>query len=108
VRLEGRLVRIVIDTNALESDRYAQRPVADVAWRGAAAGDFELVVPEAVVAELVKHFPEKLHHAVTELQAALKKHGRELDTFGVDPPLALSVDQAELSSGYEAALRALY
>jgi hypothetical protein len=98
-------VKIVIDTNALENDRYAKRPVADAAWRGAAVGDFELVVPEAVIGELVKHFPEALQKTAGELDAALKKRRREFATFGLDAPQMPSIDVAALSAAYEAALR---
>lgn len=99
-------VQVVIDTNALEGDRYAQRPVADAAWRGAAAGDFQLVVPEAVVGELVKHFPTALQETLDELAAALKKRRRELHTFGIQAPEPPAIDVEVLCAGYEAALRA--
>src|SRR4051812_27879353 len=99
-------MKIAIDTNALEGDRYARRPVADAAWRGAAAGDFEIVIPEAVIRELVKHFPEVLSETLDELEAALKKRGRELRAFGHDAPPMPALDAARLSAEYEEALRA--
>jgi hypothetical protein len=99
-------MKIVIDTNALEGDRYARRPVADAAWRGAAAGDFEIVIPEVVVQELVKHFPEKLAETLEQLGGALKKRGRELGSFGLSGPEMPSVDVDQLIADYEAELRA--
>jgi predicted nucleic acid-binding protein len=99
-------VKIVLDTNALESDRYAKRPVAEAAWRGAAAGDFELIIPEAVIGELVKHFSTALQDTLDQLDAALKKRKRELDTFGLDAPERAPIDVPALSAAYEPALRA--
>lgn len=98
-------VQVVLDTNPLENDRYAKRPLAEAAWRGAAAGDFRIVVPEAVIGELVKHFPEALEETLGELDATLKKKRRELGTFGLEAPEMPSVDVNALVDQYETDLR---
>jgi hypothetical protein len=99
-------VKVVVDTNALETDRYAKRPVADSAWKGAAAGDFELVVPEAVIEELVKHFAPTLQEAVADLDTALNKGRRSFDTFGLGVPQMPTIDVDGLCGAYEQELRA--
>jgi PIN domain len=98
-------VKIVLDTNALETDRYAKRALATQAWQGAAASDFEIVVPEAVILELVKHYLPELKATVEGLAAALKKRGREFDTFGLEAPAEPVVDVSALSEDYETQLR---
>ncbi len=99
------MLQVVLDTNALFRDRYAERPVAAAAWNGAAAGDFELVIPEVVVQELAKHFPGDLRDAVESVNSALAKQHKPLASMGLEAPDEMDVDIAAISADYEPRLR---
>jgi hypothetical protein len=99
------MLQVLLDTNALHRDRYAERPVAAAAWNGAAAGDFELVVPEVVVLELVKHFPVDLHEAVDAVNQALVKQHKPLAAMGLRAPDEIDTDVVAVAADYERRLR---
>src|SRR5438067_813638 len=98
-------VKVVFDTNILDGDRYLNRPRMRQVFAGAAAGDFEIVVPEAVVQEMVKHFPTDLTKVVDEVNKGLSKHYGRLNSLGLRGPAQLDVEIDDLVSEYEEALR---
>ena len=53
---------IVLDTNAFHGDAGAKLPFERV-LDGATNGDFEVVIPEVVIQELVRQYPERLREA---------------------------------------------
>jgi predicted nucleic acid-binding protein len=99
------MLQVLLDTNALHGDRYAERPVATAAWNGAAAGDFQLVVPEVVVQELAKHFPADLRDAVDAVNTALVKQHKTLSAMGLRAPDEMKIDVAVVAGDYERRLR---
>jgi len=68
-------------------------------------GDFEVVVPEAVIRELARQYPERLAEAVKDTNSALGAATKELRRLEIDPPAPLEVDEAKLVAEYEVQLR---
>ena len=92
---------IVLDTNVFYGDSGAKRPLLGAVFDGAANGDFDVIVPEVVVQELVRQYPERLRETQKALTAALDGMKR-LNIAPSDPP---SIGQAELIETYESDLR---
>lgn len=59
---------IVLDTNMFWGDVHAERPWLRAILDGAEHGDFEVVVPEAVVQELVKRYPKRVAEALARIR----------------------------------------
>jgi hypothetical protein len=97
---------VVLDTNVFFGDRYAQRQLLNILLEGAANGDYDVVVPEVVVLELVRQFPTELKKAVETARTAIGSMAKELPRFGLEPPLMAEVDVGALADDYERALRA--
>ena len=57
---------IVLDTNVFRGDVYARKDRLSAVLAGATHGDFQVVVPEVVVAELVHQYPDRLVKAVED------------------------------------------
>lgn len=96
---------IVLDSNALWPDVHATKRWLSTVLKGAKAGDFELVVPETVIRELVRQYPERLSETIKETNAAIATASKELRRLGVAEPEPVVVDEAEMIDRYEAELR---
>jgi hypothetical protein len=98
-------VLIVLDTNMFWGDVHAERPWLRAILDGAEHGDFEVVVPEAVVQELVKRYPKRVAEALEETRVAVGRAGKALRLLGLEAPVMAEVDEEELAGGYESRLR---
>lgn len=96
---------IVLDTNTFWPDVYATKPWLSAVLNGAKLGDFEVVVPETVIRELVRQFPERLAEATVETNAAIAGATKKLRRLGIEPPRPIEIDEATLCSDYEQRLR---
>jgi hypothetical protein len=78
-------VIVVLDTNALWGDVYAEKQWAETLFRAAAEReDLQVWVPSVVVEELVRQFPDRM----TELVGAAKKMRNDASALGWSlPPL---------------------
>jgi hypothetical protein len=98
-------VLIVLDTNMFRGDVNAERPWLQAVLDGAEHGDFEVVVPEAVVQELVRQYPERVRAAIDEVTEAAARAKRSLTPFGFEAPVLPSYDPEQSIADYESALR---
>jgi hypothetical protein len=105
MRQDRMSVLIVLDTNAFYGDVYATKSWLNAVLDGAEQGDFEVVVPEVVIQELVKQFPKRLDAAVEAANTAVGRVARDLDRLDVVPPASTEVDRDALVGSYEAKLR---
>lgn len=96
---------IVLDTNMFWGDVHAERPWLRAILDGAEHGDFGVVVPEAVVQELVKRYPKRVAEALEETRVAVGRAGKALKPLGLEAPVMAEVDDEELAGGYESRLR---
>lgn len=96
---------IVLDTNMFWGDVHAERPWLRAILDGAEHGDFELVVPEAVVQELVKRYPKRVAEALEETRVAVGRAGKALRPLGLEAPVMAEFDEEELVGEYESRLR---
>jgi predicted nucleic acid-binding protein len=99
-------VLIVLDTNVFWPDVHAAKAWLSTILRGAKAGDFELVVPETVIRELTRQYPERLLEAIEDANAAIGRVSKELRRMDVETPDRIVVDQLERVGRYETELRA--
>lgn len=72
---------VVLDSNALHGDVYAERTHAQTVI-SAAAGRFVVRVPSVVIEEMVRQFPERIRNAT----AALKEARHDVTAFGFELP----------------------
>ncbi len=96
---------IVLDTNVFRGDVHARKPWLSAVLDGAMHGEFEVVIPEAVIRELVKQYPKRLAEAVQGTNSALGAATKELRRLEIDPPAPIEVDEAKLAAEYETQLR---
>lgn len=96
---------ILLDSNAFWADVYAEKPWLSAVLDGARHGDFEVVVPETVVRELVRQFPERLSEATRDANAAIGAAAKSLRRLGVRPPGIVEVDEDALANDYESRIR---
>jgi hypothetical protein len=99
-------VIILLDTNTFWPDRYAEKPWLSAVLNGAKQGDFTVVVPETVIRELVRQFPEELSEAIDESNEAIGAAAKKLRRLGLQPPSSVEVDEEALVAEYERKLRA--
>jgi predicted nucleic acid-binding protein len=99
------VVLIVLDTNCFFGDVYAKRAWLTAVLDGAEQGDFDVVVPAAVVMELVKQYPARLSEAVQSANSAVGKVLPELRRLNVEPPARVEADEGALIAAYEERLR---
>lgn len=103
----GKKAAVVLDTNVFYGDVYARKRLLSAVLDGAAAGDFEVVVPEVVVLELARQFPEKLTKVIANADKSAQQTAKEFQQVGLpSPPPAPVIDAAPLIADYEVALRA--
>jgi predicted nucleic acid-binding protein len=76
-------VRIVLDTNSFYGDVHATRPKFRALLASAAARDVEVIVPQVVLDELARQYPERLSKAEADLDKAIGKVDTELKRLGV-------------------------
>jgi hypothetical protein len=98
-------VLIVLDTNMFWGDVHAERPWLRAILDGAEHGDFEVVVPEAVVQELVKRYPKRVEEALEEIRVAVGRAEKALRPLGLEAPVMDEFDEEELAGEYESRLR---
>lgn len=96
---------IVLDTNMFWGDVHAERPWLRAILDGAEHGDFEVVVPEAVVQELVKRYPKRVAEALEETRVAVGRAGKALRPLGLEAPVMAEFDEEALVGEYESRLR---
>lgn len=96
---------IVLDTNVLRGDVHARRPLLRAVLEGAAQGDFELLVPEVVIEELIKQYPQRLQKVLKDLSSAIGKHSTELRALQLEVPSAPEVDHASATAAYAEEIR---
>lgn len=101
----GYPVTIVLDTNVFFSDAYAQKSWLKAVLDGAGHGDFEVVVPETVVRELIKQFPTRLDSAVEDANKAIGRMARDLGRLSISAPSRIEVDRDRLVTDYEGTIR---
>lgn len=76
-------MRIVLDTNSFYGDVHATRPKFRALLASAAARDVEVIVPQVVLDELARQYPERLSKAEADLDKAIGKVDSELKRLGV-------------------------
>jgi hypothetical protein len=88
-RYRERTMIVVLDTNALRGDVYAEKQWAETLFGAAAErDDLEVWVPSVVVEELVRQFPERLR----ELEGAGKKLRNDAFALGWNLPALPETD----------------
>jgi hypothetical protein len=97
---------VVLDTTVLHRDVHASRRVMESVRGRAAAGEWQIVVPEVVVAEAVRQYPERLRKAVVQTQKALGQLRGDRESLGLPMPDLPEVDAEAAIAQYEPALRA--
>jgi hypothetical protein len=96
---------VVLDTNIFHGDVHARLMRLSLVLDGAAHGDFEIVIPEVVVKELVHQFPTRVKAAVEEAHRSLGRIQREFRPLGLQGPAEVNVDIEGLVKSYEESLR---
>lgn len=96
---------IVLDTNVFYGDVLATGRLLGAVIEGAAAGDFRVVVPETVVMELARQYPERLDKAIAAADRAVRSFAKEARQLGIDPLPGLSIERDRLVAAYERMLR---
>jgi len=77
---------VILDTNAFYSDVHATRDGFRALFTASASGDLEVVVPQVVLDELARQYPERLEVAIRALQSAVRKSTPELRSLGLTIP----------------------
>jgi predicted nucleic acid-binding protein len=77
---------VVLDTNAFYGDVEGARTKLTAVLDGAEKGDFELIVPQVVLDELVKQYPKRIKQAARRINKAIGEQGRTLAELGITPP----------------------
>jgi len=85
-------VIVVLDTNVLHRDVYAERSQMQQIFTAAEAGKFEVVVPRVMVEELVRQYPERLRELIKTTKKNIKDTKLDLQSFGFDVPKVPEVD----------------
>lgn len=99
-------MKIVFDTTVLFSDVHASRRLMKDVLRGAAAGDWQVVVPGVVIDEAVRQYPERLKKAYTDVERVIDKQKTNLRSLGLGMPEVPQIDLDALVATYERDLRA--
>jgi predicted nucleic acid-binding protein len=98
-------VIVVFDTTVLFSDVHASRRLTRDVLRGAASGDWQVVVPGVVVAEAVRQYPLRLRTATSDIDRAIDERKTDLQSLGLPVPSVQEVDVDGLIEAYERELR---
>ena len=96
---------VVLDTNVFYGDVYARLMRLSLVLDGAAHGDFEVIVPEVVVQELVHQFPERLRTAAEEADRGIGRVQKSFGPLGLEAPAAIAHDLDGLITAYESTIR---
>ncbi len=96
---------VVLDTNVFYGDVYAKLMRLSLVLDGAAHGDFEVVVPEIVVQELVHQFPDRVRAAAEEADRGIGKIQKSFGPLGLEAPATIAHDLDGLITAYESAIR---
>ncbi len=96
---------VILDTNVFFGDRRVTKARLSLVFDGAAHGDFDIAIPEVVVRELVRQFPERLQAAVKDAEQGLDAIRRTFGPLDLLPPTWTTPDVAALVGTYEADLR---
>lgn len=99
-------VIIVFDTTVLHRDVHASRTLMRDVLRGAAAGDWTVVVPGVVVEEAVRQYPDRLKASIRAVRRDLSTHRSDLQALGLPVPEFPLLDDDALIAAYEADMRA--
>jgi predicted nucleic acid-binding protein len=92
---------VILDSNAIIADYWLRTRGVQRLLGQASEGELELVVPEVVLLEVVKHFKADLQKAVAAIETADRGAARMIREFGPRAEIDIEADVAE----YERFLR---